>query len=177
MFRALTVVAIIGVAACLPVSRAGAQHIHFGGGGGGGGIGVHFGDDDHHDWHDDHWDHDGWDDDHWDHHHSGWHDSDWLWVVPAFGNRYRGTYYSDQGNYYYMPQNTGAYAAAKPIEIQFGGYAHIDDLSWRLERLANELCLDLHYNYKHNPGFAESYRAAYPNPRHGQVHSREGEPG
>jgi hypothetical protein len=60
-----------------------------------------------------------------------------------------------------MPQTTGAYRAARPIEIQFGGYAHVDDLSGRLERLANELCLDLHYNYRHNPGFAEIYREAY----------------
>jgi hypothetical protein len=161
MFKCFAFVATIGVAVLWPATPAGAQHIHFGGGGRGGGIGVHFGDDDHHDWHDDHWDHDVWHNDHWDHHHhDGWHDSDWLWVVPALGPRYRGSYYSDQGNYYYMPQNTTSYAA-KPIEIEFGGYAHVDDLAWRLERLANELCLELHYNYKHNPGYAESYRAAY----------------
>jgi hypothetical protein len=37
----------------------------------------------------------------------------------------------------------------------------VDQLAERLERLANQLCLDLHYNYSHNPGFAETYRAAY----------------
>jgi hypothetical protein len=30
-----------------------------------------------------------------------------------------------------------------------------------LERQANELCLELHYNYPHNPGFAQTYREAY----------------
>jgi hypothetical protein len=30
-----------------------------------------------------------------------------------------------------------------------------------LERLANELCLDLHYNYRHNPAYANIYRLAY----------------
>jgi hypothetical protein len=176
MFKILGIVAAIGAAAFAPATRAGAQHLHFGSGG----VGVHFGDDhhddhhhdDHHDshhhddhldWHGDHWDvhHSGHDD--WHHHyHSDWHDSDWLFVVPQFGSAYRGTYYSDQGNYYYMPQApTGNYQAAKPIEIQFGGYAHVADLSGRLERLANELCLDLHYNYRHNVGYPDIYRLAY----------------
>lgn len=51
--------------------------------------------------------------------------------------------------------------AARPVEIQSGGYAHVDDLSGRLEVLANDLCLDLNYNYRHNAGFAETYREAY----------------
>jgi hypothetical protein len=37
----------------------------------------------------------------------------------------------------------------------------VDDLSARLERLANQLCLDLHYNYRHNANFAHVYREAY----------------
>jgi hypothetical protein len=55
----------------------------------------------------------------------------------------------------------GTYVAAKPVQIEFGGYAHVDDLAGRFERLMNQLCLDLHYNYRHNPGFPETYRAAY----------------
>ncbi len=166
MVKAFGMVALFGVAAFLPTSPADAQHLHFGGGG----VGVHFGDDDH----DDHYRHYGYDDD-WDHRHSyyhdsyhhdsDWDDSGWLFVVPQFGNSYRGTYYSDRGNYYYRPQyrqqNNRAYQAAKPIELEFGGFAYVNDLSGRLQQLANQLCLDLHYNYRHNPGFADTYRTAY----------------
>src|SRR5690606_32165144 len=42
-----------------------------------------------------------------------------------------------------------------------GGYAHLADLAGRLSLLANDVCLDMHYNYSHNPGFAETYREAY----------------
>jgi hypothetical protein len=161
MVKTLGIAALCGVAVLLPASRANAQHLHFGGGG----VGVHFGDDDH----DDHYHHYG-DDGHWDHRHSYHHDSDWddsgwLYVVPQFGSSYRGTYYSNRGNYYYQPQyqprNSRTYQAAKPIELEFGGYAHVNDLSGRLQQLANQLCLDLHYNYRHNPGFADTYRTAY----------------
>lgn len=51
--------------------------------------------------------------------------------------------------------------AARPVEIQFGGFAQFGELSARLVRLANDLCLDLHHNYPHNAGFADTYRAAY----------------
>ena len=166
MVKALGIVALLGAAALLLTSRASAQHLHFGSGG----VGVHLGDDDH----DDHFHHYG-DDDHWDHRHSNYHDSyhhdsdwddaGWLYVVPQFGNSYRGSYYSNRGNYYYQPQyqsrNSRAYRAAQPVEIEFGGFAHIDDLSGRLQQLANQLCLDLHYNYRHNPDFADTYRTAY----------------
>ena len=47
------------------------------------------------------------------------------------------------------------------MAIEFGRYAHVDDLAGRLERQANELCLDLHHNYRHNPDFADTYREAY----------------
>ncbi|MEX2091469.1 MAG: hypothetical protein WD971_02270 [Pirellulales bacterium] len=161
MVKVLGIVVVVGVAAFLTASRATAQHLHFGSGG----VGVHFGDDDY----DDHYHHYG-NDDYWDHRHSRYHDSDWddsgwLYVVPQFGNSYRGTYYSDRGNYYYrpqyQPQYNRTYQAAKPIELEFGGFAYVDDLSGRLQQLANQLCLDLHYNYRHNPGFADTYRTAY----------------
>ena len=54
-----------------------------------------------------------------------------------------------------------SYVAAKPVAVEFGGYSHVDDLAGRLERQANDLCLELHYNYRHNRGFAETYREAY----------------
>ncbi len=36
-----------------------------------------------------------------------------------------------------------------------------NDLAIRFERLSNEFCLNLHYNYSHDPGFRETYREAY----------------
>jgi hypothetical protein len=85
--------------------------------------------------------------------------------VPHYDHHYHGTYYYDDGVNYYVPQTYvtqgGAYVAGKPVPIEFGSFSHVDDLSGRLERLVNELCLDLHYNYQHNPGFGETYREAY----------------
>ncbi len=40
-------------------------------------------------------------------------------------------------------------------------YGHVEDLAQRLEFLLNDLCLDLYYNYSHNPGFQETYSEAY----------------
>ena len=37
----------------------------------------------------------------------------------------------------------------------------IADATADLERLAREICLDLHYNYAHNPGFETIYSEAY----------------
>lgn len=52
--------------------------------------------------------------------------------------------------------------AYQPLpRVTFGGCAHVDDLSHRLEIVMNELCLDLYYNYAHNPGFAVTYAEAY----------------
>jgi hypothetical protein len=81
--------------------------------------------------------------------------------VLSSGTGMNGSYYLWNGRYYYVP-NTAAHGHAyTPAEIQFGGLNHVDDLSSGLERLANDLCLDLHYNYSHNPGFATTYREAY----------------
>jgi hypothetical protein len=174
MIKQLKFVAI-ALAALWPAPFVSAQHhhhddhhddhgvgIHFGGEGGG--FGIHLGDDHH----DDHGYHHGdlghHHDPHFDWHHSDWHHSDWHFVVPHFDHHYHGSYYFDDGNHYYVPQHVnqpGGYVAARPVQIEFGAYSHIDDLSGRLERLANQLCLDLHYNYKHNPGFPQTYRAAY----------------
>lgn len=86
-------------------------------------------------------------------------------VVPHYGHHYHGSYWVDSGRYYYQPRtyvvSPQAHVAAKPIVVEFGGYSQVDDLSGRLEKLANELCLDMHYNYSHNSGFAETYREAY----------------
>jgi hypothetical protein len=48
-----------------------------------------------------------------------------------------------------------------PPQVTFGAYSHVDELASRLEVLMNETCLDIYYNYSHNPGFAETYSEAY----------------
>jgi hypothetical protein len=67
--------------------------------------------------------------------------------------------------YYYQPRTfvTGSnvYVVSRPTAIEFGSYAHVDDLTGRLSLLANDLCLDMHYNYQHNLGFADIYGEAY----------------
>ena len=40
----------------------------------------------------------------------------------------------------------------RPVQPEFGSFSHVDELASRLETLATEFCLDLHYNYSHNPG-------------------------
>jgi hypothetical protein len=85
--------------------------------------------------------------------------------VPHYDNHYHGTYYLDGDVHYYVPQTyrtrSRAYIAAEALPLEFGGYGHVDDLAGRLEREANQLCLDMHYNYRHNPNFAATYREAY----------------
>jgi hypothetical protein len=49
----------------------------------------------------------------------------------------------------------------QPVQLQFGGYARYEDLSGRLETEVNRLCLDMFYNYRHNPGFDQTYREAF----------------
>jgi hypothetical protein len=126
--------------------------IHFGNG-----FGIHYDEGDHDDYYHDDYHH------HRYHDHSDWHDSGWQFLVPYYDRHYHGTYYRDGGVNYYVPRSyaVGSRAAAKPVEIEFGGYAHVDELSARLERQVNELCLDLHHNYRHNQGFAATYREAY----------------
>ena len=51
--------------------------------------------------------------------------------------------------------------APNPQSIPFGGFSNVGQLAARLEILMNELCLDLYYNYSHNPGFRETYAEAY----------------
>lgn len=88
------------------------------------------------------------------------HHDDYHYVVPAHENH--GTYYTYEDTRYYTPAKvSGGTTAYKPVAIEFGAFAHVDELSTRLERVANQLCLELHHNYRHNPGFKETYREAY----------------
>jgi hypothetical protein len=142
MLKSLRVIAVVVLAALWPATLANAQF----------GFGIHVGGG-HHDYHDHHFDHH----DYFGHH----YDSDWHHVVPHYDRHWDGSYYWDDGIHYYMPHTDGAHVVARPVAISFGGYSHVDDLAGRLERLANDLCLDLHYNYRHNRGFNATYREAY----------------
>lgn len=85
-------------------------------------------------------------------------------VVPHFNAVSNGTYYQQGQQSFYYPQTAQlgtVETAPTPQEISFGGFGHVDDLAMRLETLMNELCLDLYYNYSHNPGFQETYSEAY----------------
>lgn len=89
---------------------------------------------------------------------------DSTYIVPHTSGRHLGSYSVHDGKYYYYPRTAvtnGANATHQPQQIPFGGFAQADDLAGRLETLANDFCLDLHYNYSHNPGFRETYRDAY----------------
>lgn len=105
--------------------------------------------------------------------HSGshWGHSNWSYVVPThahYGRHHRGTYYVAGSNYFYTPtavSYTTAMTVAPPpqapVQMRFGGFGHCEDLAGRLETDVNQFCLDLHYNYQHNPGFRETYAEAY----------------
>jgi len=144
-----------------------------------------------HDDHDDHDDHrddrrGGQHNDHQWHPHDNWHDN-WhngnvvrpkIHVVPQVAPQvirpnatfvlktsaragHRSSYYCHGNRYYYVPPVTHGHVAPQPVVMAFGGFSHVDELATRFEFLANQLCLDLHYNYNHNYGFRQTYAEAY----------------
>lgn len=88
-----------------------------------------------------------------------------TYIVPHTGSQHHGTYHLHNGRYYYTPRTVVVVGRpvvrTQPTAVAFGAFSHVDDLAERLETLANELCLDMHYNYSHNPGFAETYGETY----------------
>ena len=82
----------------------------------------------------------------------------------------RPTYVQPQQSYV-SPPRTSYYQGADhshehagnhlPARVTYGGFSHVDDIAATLEAQANDLCLELHYNYQHNPGFRQTYREAY----------------
>lgn len=95
----------------------------------------------------------------------------YRFIVPHYNQYYRGSYFCDGGNYYYYPDtyvspeaySSGLVSESPPerVQMQYGAFAHTTDLAYRFERLMNDLCLDMHYNYQQNPEFDEVYREAY----------------
>ena len=83
-------------------------------------------------------------------------------VLPYSGRAGGGSFYARNGHYYYSPRTAGLHTTNfRPQEISFGAFSHVDELAVRLEDMANQLCLDLYYNYSHNPEFRETYSEAY----------------
>jgi hypothetical protein len=89
--------------------------------------------------------------------------SRYQYVAPSYGHNY-GTYYTYDGVNYYTPPAPPPgqpYTALRPVRLESGAYAHYHQLSQRLEVLANQVCLELHHNYRHNRNYDEVYRDAY----------------
>jgi hypothetical protein len=109
------------------------------------------------------------------HHGSHFGHNNWSYVVPhSEAHHHHGSYYVHNNGYFYTPTPvarmiTGTQTAAvtpiqvveKPVSLTFGGFGRCDDLAGRLVTDANRLCLDMHYNYQHNPGYAGTYREAF----------------
>ena len=87
------------------------------------------------------------------------HDS--THIIPHTNGHNHGNYYVRNGEYYYVPRTTTGHQNHRRQQVAFGSFSHVDELASRLETLSNQFCLDLHYNYSHNPGFRETYREAY----------------
>lgn len=106
------------------------------------------------------------------HHHHGSHygHANWNYVVPH-SHHHHGGYYVQGSSYYYTPSQIAYLGVSQsnyvppqvqqPVPLQFGGFDRCDDLTGRLETQLNLFCLELHYNYQHNPDFAHTYREAY----------------
>ena len=111
-------------------------------------------------------------------HHHGSHfgNNNWNYVVPANHgmHQHSGSFYVQGNAHYYTPTpivrvNPTQFQSAQvrpvqvlqPIQLQFGDFSRCEDLAGRLETEANRLCLDMFYNYQHNPGFQETYAEAY----------------
>lgn len=75
---------------------------------------------------------------------------------PSYPDSYDGHPHDHQAGGY---GSTGGYSTG--YRGAYGGYTHIDDLAVQLERQANAMCLEMHYNYQHNRGYRETYREAY----------------
>jgi hypothetical protein len=73
----------------------------------------------------------------------------------TYGPRYYGRGYDDHS---FMHQHG---FPEQRVEYRFGGFSHVDDLAYSLEKQANLLCWELYYNYQHNPGYRETYREVY----------------
>lgn len=93
--------------------------------------------------------------------HGHWNDNHRMLEVLDAHARHRPRFYIDNGRYYFTSRTASLGVAPRPEVMSFGGFSHVDDLAVELEELSNQLCIDLYYNYSHNPGFRETYTEAY----------------
>ena len=77
--------------------------------------------------------------------------------------QFDGGYFVEDGNYFYLPEapRNRRGRPVDPRRVEYGGFSHIGDLALRYETLANDLALDLYYNYSHNRGYRQTYAEAY----------------
>jgi len=89
----------------------------------------------------------------------------YQYIVPHNGTRHNGTYYQNNGSYYYYPQTyndrADQHSNTRPQQVAFGSFSRTEDLGSRLETIANDFCLELDANYRRNRNFDEVYREAY----------------
>ena len=76
-------------------------------------------------------------------------------VVRLDHSQFQGAYYEKNGKAYYATEE------GQTQLVSHGGFSQVEDLAARLEMMTNELCLDLHHNYRHNTGFRYTYRDVY----------------
>jgi hypothetical protein len=92
------------------------------------------------------------------------HLDQYHYLVPPT-HHHHGTYYTYENQHYYTPPAprsvAGQRVVRRPVVVDFNAFKHQDELAERLEKLTNQLCLDLHYNYRHNRGFQETYTESY----------------
>ena len=86
-------------------------------------------------------------------------DDHFRYIVPA-SPRFGAFYTFDKG-YYYTPRVQRGQPGARPVLVTFGAARYYFELAERLEEACNELCLDLHYNYRENRSFKRVYSEAY----------------
>jgi hypothetical protein len=100
----------------------------------------------------------------------------WNYEAPLFGNgnsqnhmqyqprrqymiaptdSFAGSYYVESGHYYFQPP------AGPRQPIEQGSFARVDDLAKRLEYEASLACIDMNDNYRHNAGYAKTYKEAF----------------
>ncbi len=91
-------------------------------------------------------------------------DADVTCVVPYVIGSHAGSHVVCNDRCYYYPWRASIGIRTShycPQDVGFGTFSHVDDLAVRFESLANELCLDLYYNYSHNVDFRGTYSEAY----------------
>ena len=84
-----------------------------------------------------------------------------VYAYPSYHHLHQLSYPTPQISYFSPHHPQTVEVPPSPTGLSFGGFSHVDELAARLEVLMNEVCLELYYNYSHNPDFHETYAEAY----------------